>query len=120
MIISNQIRFVKNHQLYRIIVPARSRYRTIFHNDATQSFDLSKYVTGTFTGIKTTNQTVTVPFSFGVRVSGTTLSYWYRPNGGSWSELDSTTDPSISGTGHIFLGIDDTTGAATNFGGGTI
>lgn len=66
------------------------------------------------------SQTMTAGDSFGARITGTTLEGWYLVAGGSWTQLGTRSDGSISGAGYIGAEVDDQSGTIDNFGGGNV
>ena len=66
------------------------------------------------------SQAVAAGSKVGLRVLGTTLSAWYQPSGGSWTQVVSTTDTTYSAAGRIAMKMRGDLGRFDNFGGGTV
>lgn len=65
------------------------------------------------------SQEVSVGDSIGIRAIGSTLTCWYKPSGGSWTELFSRTDATYSAAGRIELITNSAATIVDDFGGGT-
>lgn len=67
-------------------------------------------------------QTITAGDSIGFRVMGTTQSIWYKPSGGAWTMVGSTTDTTYTSSGYLMLEMwqSSTVAGYTNLGGGTV
>lgn len=89
---------------------------------STSTFDLRKKVAGGASASLTTfTQAFSAGDSFGLSVSGTTLTAWYKSGAGAWTSLGTFTDSSIAGGGNIAFSIGSSAVTRmTNFGGGTI
>lgn len=76
---------------------------------------------GSLTTLSSFNQTISAGDSIGMSIVGSTLTAYYKPSGGSWSSLGSTTDSTYSAAGNLIIEQQDTSTMAgiINFGGGT-
>jgi hypothetical protein len=88
--------------------PGISLYKT----DGTTFTQIGSTLTGSYSNYNAGD-------SFGLQLVGTTITIWYKPSGGNWTSLASYIDSTYTSAGNIGLDIQDTTGVATNFGGGT-
>jgi RHS repeat-associated protein len=56
----------------------------------------------------------------GLRAVGTTISAWHRPSGGSWTQVVSVTDSTVTGPGYVGIALDSGSVRIDDFGGGTV
>jgi hypothetical protein len=78
-----------------------------------------KVVNGGTSGLATSTITVNAGDSFGVRMLGSTITFYRKPSGGSWASFSTLTDTSLTGPGMVGIMIDSgATSAVTNVGGG--
>lgn len=75
--------------------------------------------TGTVLGTPV-SVTFQVGDSIGIELVGSSIRSKYKPVGGSWSQLDSQTDGTYTGTGYIGIIADNTAVVINDFGGGAI
>lgn len=92
----------------------------MFNNAGTFELDIQKIVGGAFTTLASPTHTCTNGDNIGIKRVGTAITSWYKAAAGSWTQVSSVTDSSVTGAGHLFATIDDTTGAINNFGGGSL
>lgn len=74
-------------------------------------------------GATVTGLTFSNGVTFGIEMIGTTLKAYYKPSGGSWTEIGSRTDSTYDSAGYIGVGWWYTEPANTDlddFGGGTV
>lgn len=55
----------------------------------------------------------------GMKISGSTITIWYKPSAGSWTLLDTEVDATYSDCNQIAIGLSDTVIRIDDFGGGT-
>jgi hypothetical protein len=91
-------------------------------NNKSNNIAIQKFANGAFaSSLASFTQNLSAGDSLGLQAVGSTLYAWYRPSGGSWTLLGSTTDTSYSTAGYLGLDIaysQNTT--LSNFGGGTL
>jgi hypothetical protein len=90
---------------------------------ANDTIKLWKTVSETDTQLGSTYTFSTDPsdgFALGVSAVSTAIGAWYKASGGSWTEVASATDSSISGAGTINLVDFYTDARYDDFGGGTV
>lgn len=87
----------------------------------TDTIQIVRVDVGPVTNVLTTyNQDVSAGDSIGITAVGNLLTAYYKPSGGGWTPLGSTTDGTYSGTGTITLSLfSNTTGALSALNGGT-
>jgi len=73
-----------------------------------------------YTVLATFNRELSDGDSLGARMVGDTLTAYYKPSGGAWTELGSAVDDTYAGQGKIGFHIDHTDMRLDDFGGGTI
>lgn len=80
---------------------------------------IRKTVSGSTTTLQSTTQAISSGDSYGISAVGTTITSWYKAAAGSWVQVGTVTDSSISGSG--FIGLDYANGNVLHhFGGGTV
>lgn len=74
-------------------------------------------------GATITGLTFSNGVTFGIEMIGSTLKAYYKPSGGSWTEIGSRTDTTYDSAGYIAVGwwyTDPTATDLDDFGGGTV
>jgi acid phosphatase type 7 len=86
---------------------------------STSTWDLRKKINGAnSTSIRTFTAPLNAGDAIGLQLTGTTLTAYRKPAGGSWSAIGSTTDSAITTGGYIAFTLGDTTMRGGPFGGG--
>jgi len=77
-------------------------YAVNMSNSATTDFQIVKVISGARTAIGVLNsQTVGAGDSVGMSVIGTQITSYYKASAGSWTQMDTVSDSSITGAGFI-------------------
>jgi hypothetical protein len=90
--------------------------------DSANGFNINKSVGGTGSQIQAGSQALAAGDSFGLQWIGTTVASWYKAAAGSWTQINSVVDSSVTNASGFLCGIEQSTnsgGALDNFGGGT-
>jgi hypothetical protein len=96
-------------------------YLTVHYNGvSTWTWEISHYDHSTSTDLVLVSSTQTLSAGdwMGLQIVGTAIGAWYKPSAGSWTEIVSTTDSSISAGGPIGLQLSDTVTHLDNLSGG--
>lgn len=90
-------------------------------NDNSNVVWMYKTVSGSQTKLGAdVTQAIAAGDSIGISAIGTTISFWHKPAAGSWTEVATRTDSSVTGAGYIGLAIQGTSVRLDDFGGGTV
>lgn len=101
-------------------------YACVFNDGAAGTHRIYRVSSGSGTVLGASfSQTLAVGDSIGLEVIGSTIKAYYKPSGGSWTELASRTDTTHSGAGYLAVsGLPDGLGTSAiiwdDFGGGTV
>ncbi len=83
------------------------------------TFTLRRWLNASFVAIASGIQEASAGDSIGIEVIGTTVRMLYKPAAGSWTQILSTTNSEVSGSGHVGLSVNGQTARVDDFGGGT-
>lgn len=86
----------------------------------TDVIQLSRIDNSVATSLATYNQEISSGDSIGIECNGSTIKAYYKPSGGSWTEVISVTDSTYGSGGRASLAIISSVATVDNYGGGDI